>query len=154
MPSSRTVLVLALSIGAFLPGVARADSSCDALFARLREAGYPSPDKNHVRVLWTTNYYPPSGNLRFMGITSLLMNTEPGGDMTAYGIRERRRPLLKGGLFKDSEEVSIRIRSDGQIFFNEQYGPFDPICTGDRFARVDSGDSIEVFGMKAVPYVP
>jgi hypothetical protein len=34
--------------------------------------------------------------------------------------------------------------------FNEQYGPFDPICTGDRFVRVDSGDSIEVFGMKAL----
>ena len=147
-PSCRAVLALALSIGALFPGVARADSSCDTLFSRLREAG-------GARVLWTTNYFAPSRNLRFMGTTDLFVNTEVTGDMTGNGTRMWQTIAIWGwGLQTSYESVSIRVRSDGKIMFQEQYGPFDPICSGDRFVRVDSGDSVEVFSMRATSIIP
>jgi len=150
----RTALALALSLGVFAPCAARADSSCTALFARLRAAGQPSPYANYVHVLWSTNYFVPSRNQRFMGTTDLAMRTQPNGDMTANGTRMLQNVAFNEGLYTSYEAVSIRIRSDGKMIFNEQYGPYDPICTGDRFALVHSGDSIELFGMKPIVYVP
>jgi hypothetical protein len=149
-----TTLVLALSVGAFLPGTARADASCNTLFARLRAAGQPSPYANYVHVLWTTNYFVPSRNQRFMGTTDLALRTQANGDMTATGTRMLQNVAFNEGLYTSYESVGIRIRSDGRMIFNEQYGPYDPICTGDRFVVVHSGDSIEVFGAKAIVYVP
>ena len=144
MPSFRTGLALALAMVTLLPGVARADRSCNALFARLRAVGQPSLDGNFVHVLWTTNYFLPSPDHRFMGATSLVMNTQPNGDMTASGTRHL--------LYTTLEPISLRIRNDGKMIFNELYGPYDPVCNGDRFALVNTGDSIEVFGMKPIVY--
>jgi hypothetical protein len=140
MPGSRTVLVLVFAFGAFLPGVARADSSCDTLFWQLRAAG-------GARVLWTTNYHAPSRNHRFMGTTDLTLVAEITGDMQGSSRRRVLTPQPHGAPVVSDEHISLRLRSDGLLMFNERYGPFDPVCTGDRFVRVDSGDSIEVFGM-------
>jgi hypothetical protein len=138
---------LALAI-AFAPGIAQADSSCDALFARARATGAPSPEGNYVKVLWSTNYFVPARPLRFMGHTDLVMRTEPNGDLTATGYRHRRQFQLNALIDISGERVSLRVRADGKIMFNDQYGPYDPVCSGDRFVRVSSGDSLETFSFR------
>jgi hypothetical protein len=57
-------------------------------------------------VLWTTNYFVPSRNQRFMGTANLGMRTRLNGDMTASGTRILQNVAASGGLYTTYEAVS------------------------------------------------
>jgi hypothetical protein len=122
---------------------AQASSACDAV---LRNA--PS-----VGVWWTTNYF--ANGIRFMGITAIELRARDADlvgqgrrfkfTLGADGLIERRLEASPGAGI---ETVTLRIRADGKIMFNDMYGPYTPVCWSDRFAGVHSGDSIETFNFK------
>lgn len=128
---------------------AQVSTTCNALFARLRAA--PS-----VSVWWTTNYF--ANGFRFMGITAIELRVR-GGDLVGQGRRfrfsmaadgtiDRRLVFVSPSVASAPETVTLRIRADGQIMFNDMYGPYKPICWSERFAGVHSKDSIETFNFK------
>jgi hypothetical protein len=141
--------VLALVSGLAI-GEARADASCDALFATLRDTAAKS--RNHIQVLWTTNYYAPGSETRFTGTTRL--NLIWGhGDLAGSSVR---RQMVFGNEVpakpptERSDNVILRLRADGRVMLNDRYGPFDPVCSQNKFAVVSSGDSIETFSFRPV----
>jgi hypothetical protein len=109
-------------------------NACDAVFARLRAA--PS-----VVVWWSTNYH--ANGFHFAGVSGIGLARDSTGDLV--GRAERWRFSITPLRL---ENVTLRIRADGQIMLNERYGPYTPVCWGERFAGFYSGDSSEVFSFQ------
>jgi hypothetical protein len=119
-------------------------TECGALFSRVRAAASASP----VSVHWSTSYL--AGGTRFMGVTALNLSPR-NGDFVGTGRRARHsgaEPELQLGPLGNlpsPEYVTLTIGADDTIMINEVHGPYVPLCTGDRFALILSGDSVEVF---------
>jgi len=119
-------------------------TDCGALFARIRAAASSTP----VSVQWSTSYL--ARGTRFMGVTTLSLS--PRND-ELFGSGKRARhlsgeielQLTPPGASPILENMNLTIRADDTMVINEIYGPYAPLCTGDRFAIVLSGDSAEVF---------
>jgi len=123
--------------------------ACNALFQRVRQL-VP------IGVLWTTSYH--ARGERFTGVTPLELRLR-GDSLVAEGTRFRNyqtQPVLRPTpgqrqtLIGPSgrplhEHVTIEIRADGRIVFQGVYGPYQPRCSAERFAIVESGDSVEAF---------
>ena len=129
-----------------IPNVANADTSCDGLFNGLRASAGTAPDTAYVHLLWTTNYFVPEQNARFVATTQVNLRLS-NGDL--FGKATRHQKVYTADPTKPpvpvDDEVSVRIRADGKVMFNDQYGPFDPVCSREKFAYIDSSDSFEVF---------
>lgn len=148
-------IFLALVVG-FSPGVSHADTTCDALFGALRHFTKAKPAKNYIRVFWTINYNGDNG--RFMGSTEIALRIrgEILQDLVGTGMRSRKfdKPNIGPTTDYGDESVSLRIQLDGKVTFNDQYGPYDPMCSGSHwmsnntFAVIHTGDSVEVFNFR------
>lgn len=140
-------VLLSLTAGlTLLPAAAHADASCDALFAGLRAKARENA-QNYVLALWTTNYFVPGRDHRFMSKTEIVMRWQNGdlfGSQKRNQIAFSKADKVKSG----ADDSSVRIRADGKLMFSEQYGPYDPKCSHDKFAIVDSGDSVEAFSFR------
>ena len=117
-------------------------TSCAAIFDRIRTwAPVPwTKPSGELMAFWTTNYYVPERNALFLGTTVVRLNVY-GRDIFGQDIRSERVPVLSGTR---QQRVSLRVRADNKIMFNEMYGPFEPTCSRGKFVTIDSSDSIEV----------
>lgn len=123
-----------------------AEGTCDQLFQDLRRTVQTSTG-SYIHTLWTTNYFVPARNALFMATTEIRLRPQ-NGDLFGSGTRSQISYNTTDRPMAQTDAVSIRLRTDGKIVFNERYGPYDPTCSGDKFAIVDSNDSVEVFTFK------
>lgn len=153
----RTSLLLACLMPV---ATAHADSSCRRLFSYLGDktlTKFPPV----INVLWTTNYFVPERKARFVAWHWLVLKRVgiPVPPVELYGSGERNMKVVKflgdssSELYDRAEQVSLRIRADGMIMLNDQYGPYDPTCTMNRFAIVNTKDSIETFNFNVEPRI-
>lgn len=131
--------------------IAHADASCTQLFDRLRHV---AAGGQGIHVLWTTNYYAPARDARFLGQTHVnLYRNDLGLDLVGASTRHQVVVSETGkAATAVTERVMLRITRRDQVMLNDTYGPFDPTCAFDKFATITSSDSVEVFsfGQKAV----
>jgi hypothetical protein len=165
-------LALASSAICLLPSAALADASCNALFDQLFAhvgTGLLNRDeRKYVSVIWSSTYQRDA-KLRFGGFTTLLLRAQrvggrysvPKTDLFGKGNRllsTRFVPVPQSpGSFgptprqpfdiDQTEPVSVRIRSDRKIILNEQWGPFDPICSGGKYIILPGGDATETMAV-------
>jgi hypothetical protein len=133
--SNRAVSVALATLLGFSSGATQADTSCYAQFKGLRE--WAKQKDGLIDVHWTTNYY--TSNARFMA-TSVVKLRLHDRDLVGEGTRRY------SGQAGKVEDVSLRIRGDDRIVFQEAYGPYSARCSGHPlapFAIVDSNDSLE-----------
>lgn len=116
-----------------------APTDCSQVLSRL---------SNHLRdparwvwVVWTTNYF--ANSVRYAGRTSFALRRQ-GRELFGQGQRTR---FLYAGEGAPVEDVSFRIRA-GRVVLSEIYGPYQPVCSADRFMVLYTGDSIEAFHFK------
>lgn len=140
------VVISLTAVLAFLPVAARADASCDALFAGLRGKAQEN-SRTYVLALWTTNYFVPERDQRFMSKTEIVMRFQ-NGDLFGAQRRDQIVFAKDDKPKKGADDTSVRIRRDGKLMFSEQYGPYDPRCLHGKFALVHSGDSLETFSFR------
>jgi hypothetical protein len=135
------------AVSLFAPSSAFADASCTGLFERARKIAAASA-QNDVQIMWTTNYFIPDRDARFMGTTQITLKQQ-GADLFGTASRDQAVVSLDAAkaVAKRTDKVSLRIRQDGKLMFNDMYGPYDPSCTHGKFAVVNGGDSIEVFSL-------
>jgi len=129
------------------PSAAFADASCTAFLERARKI-VAAGAQNDVQVMWTTNCFIPDRDARFMGTTQITLKQQ-GADLFGSASRDQTVVSLDPAkpVAKRTDKVSLRIRQDGKLMFNDMYGPYDPSCTHGKFAVVNGGDSIEVFSL-------
>ena len=131
--------------GAPPPSSAGLAASCRTLFSELNRHLRSSSINNYVSVLWTTNY-AAHGTL-YAGRSLFLVRAsrrEIAGDGWRYRVFHK-------GSGTSPENVSLRIVSGGRFLLQGQYGPYAPTCFGDRFAVLDTGDSVETFLFRIPP---
>lgn len=114
--------------------------SCNQVFSRLRN--YLRDPARWIASVWTTNYH--ANGARYAGRTGIAVK-RLGRDL--FGQSQRTR-VFYGGAGAEVEHVSFRIRADGKVMLSEIYGPYEPVCSADRFMVLYTGDSIEAFHFK------
>jgi hypothetical protein len=170
----KLIPALALLVAALIsltPSKASADSSCDALFAKVRDQA--SREFNgvyqNVYFLWATTYFVPDLNARFTATARGQFkgyknaNSSVNNVLTAWPIKRTETyydPYLNVTSQKIStmqvdleggNKLALTVLPDPRFpsfsptgGVRERFGPFDPHCLGDKSAIIDSGDSIEV----------
>jgi hypothetical protein len=130
------------ALGVSLPAVA--DSTCLPLLNDLRQHLF----NGNVSIRHSTNY---SGNaLSFNGwVYGCWLNRMPKDGFSGGGVgcfrqimRERQAPT--------DEAMGYEISADAKLTFvipgsTTRYGPYDMTCVSDKFAIVNTFDSIETF---------
>jgi hypothetical protein len=141
---------------------ASADTSCNVLLSDL--ANHLKSPTGQVSLQHLTNYQ--ANGQWWGGYTTVSLRLSRIGrvgneDLVGSGSRliSSRFINLGGGGFGQSQPFSVRqpdpmsyvisIRKvgiqTGTITFQGKYGPYDMTCLGDKFAIVNTGDSIETF---------
>jgi hypothetical protein len=122
------------------PPAGPAPVSCKQVFSRLHS--YLRDPARWIASVWTTNYF--ANGARYAGRTGIALRRQ-GRDL--FGQSQRTR-VFYGGAGAEVENVSFRIRADGKVMLSEIYGPYEPVCSADRFMVLYTGDSIEAFHFK------
>jgi hypothetical protein len=120
------------------PSPTPATADCGLLYRRLF-AYARQASSNRIFLVWTTNYY--AHEVRYGGVSAFELRAD-ANDL--FGDGQRRRTLL-AGAGAETENVSLRIRQDGQITLSGIYGPYRTTCSDNRFATARTGDSVETF---------
>jgi hypothetical protein len=130
---------------------ARADASCQPLLSNLSQ--HLQLPRGEVYMLHMTNYQ--ANNQWWGGYADISLRRSNNGHLIAQGnrlISSRTTTLGRG--FGQLQPFSIRqpepITYDidpqsGTITFLGQYGPYDMTCIGNKFAIVNTSDSLETF---------
>ncbi len=123
-----------------------ADQSCVALLNDLRNHLV----RGKVRVHHATNYL--TAQQSFGGWTQCWLDRAPAngfaGGCNRYILRES--PALNGTFSSQPEQMIYNISADAKIKFGK-YGPYEMSCIGDKFAVVNTWDSIETMVFIRMP---
>jgi hypothetical protein len=159
-----TIALVALTCLA--PSKANADSSCDALFAKVRDQASRQVNGvyQNVYFLWTTNYFVPDLDARFTAVARGQFkgyknaNSSIHNVLTAFPVK-RTETYYDAFLGVGRQKIStmqVDLESGNKLALwvipdprlrrdvRARFGPFDPHCFNDKFAVIDSGDSLEV----------
>jgi len=167
-PSRLLLPFIALLVSNSIPIGAKADTSCNQLLSDL--ASHLKTSRGIVSLQHTTNYQangqwwggytktslslissPPNLQIGFPGRDNLV-----GSGSRLISNRLRTLPGPGPGPFAfgqtqpfdiqkpDPISYSIDVRK-GTIIFQGRYGPYEINCIGNKFAIVNTGDSIETF---------
>jgi hypothetical protein len=137
------------------PTKASADESCRALLTDLSNYLSTSPNQQ-VNVIHMTNYQ--ANRFHFGGYTFVQLQRLPNGNLVGSSNRllSTRYDRKTGQLFdmKQPEPISYFIDvANTTILLSGQYGPYDMTCLGDKFAIVNSWDSLETFTFEKGPII-
>jgi hypothetical protein len=129
------------------PTKASADESCRALLTDLSNYLNASLG-NQVTVLHMTTYQ--ANGLQFGGYTFGVLSRLPNGNLVGSSNRLISTRVVPGtGQPFDRNQpdpISYFINlQQTTILLSGQYGPYDLTCRANKFAIVDSGDSLETF---------
>lgn len=140
----------AASIGS--TGEAKADASCNVLLTTLRATFTPDFPEAFVRVHHTTNFLHPADPWTAYDTAILrLVNGHLTGPATRL-FSDARRGLQPFNI-QASQNMTHDIDPNGKITFDGVWGPFDPVCFGDRFMVFIGSDSIETFSFDVGPSI-
>jgi hypothetical protein len=120
-----------------------------------------------VTVQHMTNYRADRGFPWWGGYTKTRLFKSPNGHIVGSGSRlisDRRVAVIGAGTdifgeliadqpfsIKRPDPMSYDIDPKrGKITFQGQYGPYDMICVGNKFAVVNTGDSLETFSFSKI----
>jgi hypothetical protein len=149
-------LTMVLFWGTTFSFKARADASCNALLSDLSQylQGYPSS----VSVLHMTNYQ--ANKQWWGGYTQEILSRSANGHLEGSGSRLISTRTIEvgnpspGGFGGPTQPFSIKEPDpmsydidpqSGKITFQGRYGPYDMTCLGNKFAIVNTWDSLETF---------
>ena len=131
----------------------KTDTSCNALLSDLSQ--HLQTSLGEVTVLHMTNYQ--AQEQWWGGWTQTRLRRSQNGHLVGTGSRlisSRSIDLGGGGPFggqsqpfsvRSPDPMSYDIDPQGKITFQGQYGPYQMTCLDNKFAIVNSGDSIETF---------
>jgi hypothetical protein len=154
----RAVFVLDLVVLSCLPVVSKAsaDASCNELLSEL--SNWLGSPPNEVLVNHVTNYQTDANS--WLGWTEFVLSKSPNGNLVGVGEGNRLISTISINLRSDGplggpmqpfsigEPGPISYEIDlhaGTVIFGGQYGPYDMICLGNKFAIVNTSDSLETF---------
>jgi hypothetical protein len=130
---------------------ARADASCNALLSDLNQ--HLQLPRGEVGVLHMTNYQ--ANNQWWGGYTGPSLQRDKNGHLIGKGNRLiSSRTITIGSGFGQLQPFSIKTPDpmsydidpqSGKITFQGQYSPYDMTCLGNKFAIVNTSDSLETF---------
>lgn len=146
---------------------AKADASCNVLLSDLSQY-LNSSYYNRVTLIHMTNYQ--ANNQWFGGYTQASLSKNYNGHLIGSDNRLLSSRIItlsnnntgfdfgRSQPFDVLQPDPISYDIDPQtatIVFDNQYGPYDITCVGNKFAIVNSGDSIETFSFtkSAVPII-